>query len=55
MDKKSTHKIDLTTLGTLITTLEKLTKKDTIYKKFSYHPWANNKFQKIFDIWSVYK
>ena len=28
------------------TTLETLTKKDTIYKKFTYHPWANNKFQK---------
>ena len=27
--------------------METLTKKDTIYKKFTYHPWANNKFQKI--------
>jgi hypothetical protein len=23
-------------------------KKDTIYKKFTYHPWTNNRFQKIF-------
>jgi hypothetical protein len=28
--------------------LETLTKKDIIYKKFSYHPWANNKFQNMF-------
>jgi hypothetical protein len=28
--------------------LETLTKKDTSYKKFTYHPWTNNKFQKIF-------
>ena len=30
------------------TTLETLTKMDTIYKKFTHHPWAKNKFQKIF-------
>ena len=28
------------------TTLETLTKKDTIYKKITYQPLANNKFQK---------
>ena len=30
------------------TTLETLTKKDIIYKKFTYYPWVKNKYQKIF-------
>ena len=35
------------------TILETLTKKDTIYKKFTYLPWANNKFQKIFKEFNI--
>ena len=35
------------------TTLETLTKKDTIYKKFTYPTWANNKFQKIFKDFNI--
>jgi len=33
--------------------LETLTKKDTSYKKFTYHPWANNKFQKLFKEFNI--
>ena len=35
------------------TTLEKLTKKGTFTKNFTYHPWANNKFQKIFKEFNI--
>ena len=30
-----------------------LTKKDIIYKKFTYHPWAKNKFLKIFKDFNI--
>jgi hypothetical protein len=34
--------------------LESLTKNDTSYKKFTYHPQARNKFQKIFkEFWHL--
>ena len=36
-----------------ITTLETITEKDTSYKKFTYHPWANQKFKKIFKEFNI--
>ena len=33
--------------------METLTKKDTTYKKFTYHRWANKKFQKIFKDFNI--
>ena len=52
MDKETRAKNRLKKIK-INTTLETLTKKDTIYKKFTYHPWANNKFQKVFKEFNI--
>ena len=36
-----------------VQTSETVTRKDTIYKKFTYHPWANKKFQRIFKDFNI--
>ena len=33
--------------------VETITEEDTSYKKFTFHPWANQKFQKIFKEFNI--